>query len=95
VNDGNPAKIARFVARQGSSKSLDSLSTEALTLFNFLVLVVDIRYRHRYGKSIEWQDGKGYSDGVSEKEVLADQIPSVDTGLLGFSRRRISDENRG
>lgn len=62
--------------------SLD-LSTEAQTLFNFLVLVVDINYRHRYGSKIEPQRGRGYNKDTT-KEVLADQISSVDDGLLGL-----------
>lgn len=30
-------------------------------LFNFLKLVVDIKYRHKYGEKIEQNSGKGYS----------------------------------
>jgi|GEM_PF-4679267 hypothetical protein len=66
---------------EGAKTSLD-LSTDAQTLLSFLILVVDISYRHRYGRSIEPQRGKGYNKGTMQ-EVLADQVSPVDDGLLG------------
>ena len=50
-------------------KLVDSLSTDAQVLFGFLSLIVDIRYRNRYGENFTDQHGKGYSDDV---HVLAD-----------------------
>jgi hypothetical protein len=37
------------------------LSPEQQNVFNFLKLVVDIKYRHEYGRKIEQDNGKGYS----------------------------------
>ena len=74
--------IARYSKEfEGAKTSLD-LSIEAQTLLNFLVLIVDINYRHKYGRSIEPQRGRGYNKGTMQK-VLADQISPVDDGLLG------------
>lgn len=75
-----------------ASKVAD-LSTDELNLFNLLCLIVDIRYRQRYGKQIEYNSGRGYSNYV-QSEVLADQLPSVDDGLLGYNRREVSGNER-
>jgi len=40
---------------------VSQLNPEQQNLFNFVKLIVDIKYRHRYGKQIEPQNGKGYS----------------------------------
>jgi len=40
---------------------INDLNPDQQNLFNFLKLVVDIKYRHRYGKVIEQNSGKGYS----------------------------------
>ncbi|HUD07775.1 MAG TPA: hypothetical protein VMQ52_01725 [Candidatus Saccharimonadales bacterium] len=40
---------------------VNDLNPEQQNLFNFLKLVVDIKYRHRYGEKIEQNNGKGYS----------------------------------
>lgn len=37
------------------------LDPEQQNLFNFLKLIVDIKYRHRYGHKFEQDNGKGYS----------------------------------
>lgn len=63
-----------------NSQSLDAHSTEAQTLFRFLVLVVDIKYRNKYGHRLGEGDTRNGSE--QHKKVVADQIPSVDTGLL-------------
>jgi hypothetical protein len=54
-----------------SNLALDELKTEERTLFDFLCLLVDIRYRQRYGNSIEWDAGRGYSrqEEVSDGET--------------------------
>lgn len=57
-------------------KKLNELSTDGLNLLNLLTLIVDIEYRNRYGKTLDWQHGKGYK--VNTNEVLADQLPPVD-----------------
>ena len=64
--------------------SVDALSTDAKTLFGFLALIVDIKYRERYGKPFEEQRGKGYSEDAQFNKVLADQLSPVDDGLLGM-----------
>lgn len=40
---------------------INDLNPEQQNLFNFLKLVIDIKYRHRYGEVIEQNNGKGYS----------------------------------
>jgi len=52
-------------------RKISELSTEGQTLFNFLCLIVDIKYKHKYGKKFEHQDGKGYSlaDINSEEDL--------------------------
>lgn len=63
-----------------NNQSLNSFSTEAQTLFRFLTLVVDIKYRIKYGHKLGDSDTR---DGAQQhKKVVADQIPSVDIGLL-------------
>lgn len=47
-------------AIEGVAKISD-LSPEQQNLFNFLKLIVDIKYRNRYGHKIEQNNGKGYS----------------------------------
>lgn len=40
---------------------ISDLNPEQQNLFNFLKLVVDIKYRHKSGEKIEHNNGKGYS----------------------------------
>ena len=63
-----------------NNKSINDFSTDAQTLFRFLVLVVDIKYRIKYGHRLG--DGDTRHGNQHHKKVVADQIPSVDTGLL-------------
>ena len=63
-----------------NNKSINDFSTDAQTLFRFLVLVVDIKYRIKYGHRLG--DGDTRHGNQQHKKVVADQIPSVDTGLL-------------
>lgn len=64
-----------------NNKSINNFSTDAQTLFRFLVLVVDIKYRMKYGHSLGDGDTR-HGNQEQHKKVVADQIPSVDTGLL-------------
>jgi len=52
-----------------SAAHLEELTTEERELFNFLCLLVDIQYRRRYGDTVEWSDGQGYSK-YADEEVL-------------------------
>lgn len=70
-------------------KQVNDLSTDQINLLNFLVLVVDIKYRFKYGCSLQSMNEKNITN-----EVLPDQLPFVDDGLEGVSRRRISDAGR-
>ncbi|HSX05091.1 MAG TPA: hypothetical protein VLF69_01335 [Candidatus Saccharimonadales bacterium] len=54
-----PHLRAFLAANQG--KRLGELSTDAQVLFGFLTLVVDIKYRNRYGKSFEEGSGESRS----------------------------------
>lgn len=64
--------------------SIDDMSTVAQTLFGLLVLIVDIKYRVKYGETFDDQRGRGYSKNEQFKEVLADQASPVNNGLLGY-----------
>ena len=64
-----------------SDQAIDTFSTEAQTLFRFLALIVDIKYRNKYGHRLGDGDTR-YGNEEQHKKVVADQIPSVDTGLL-------------
>lgn len=61
--------------------SINKFSTDAQTLYRFLVLVVDIKYRNKYGHKLGDSDSRN-GDKEQHKKVVADQIPSVDIGLL-------------
>lgn len=64
-----------------NNKQINNFSTDAQTLFRFLVLVVDIKYRVKHGHRLGDGDTR-YGNQEQHKNVVADQIPSVDTGLL-------------
>jgi len=64
-----------------NNNSINNFSTDAQTLFRFLVLVVDIKYRVKYGHRLGDGDTR-YGNQEQHKKVVADQIPSVDAGLL-------------
>jgi hypothetical protein len=72
--------ITEFIARNGEN-DVDGLSTDAQTLFGLLTLIVDIKYRLKYGSSLGEQTNKRYSENTMKK-VVADQITPVDNGLL-------------
>ncbi len=72
--------IAEFVALDGGT-DVDELSTDAQTLFGLLTLIVNIKYRNKYGTSLGEQADKRYSENTMKK-VVADQITPVDDGLL-------------
>lgn len=82
--------LAKVAMLPKNRNSLEALNTNTQTLFNFLVLITDIQYRIKYGRSLEWDRGKGYSKDMNSS--FPDQIPSVDNGLESVAQRRISDE---
>lgn len=59
-----------------SHLKLSELSADSINILNLLTLVVDIEYRRKYGGSIDWQDGRGYSK--QSNEDLADQLSPID-----------------
>lgn len=69
-----------------SSKPINELKTDEINLFNFLALIVDIKYRVKYGCSLQNMNNKKITD-----EALPDHLPSVDNGLEGVGRRRVND----
>lgn len=73
-------KTLAKVINSNHVNNVDNLSTEAQVLFGFLSLIIDIKYRNRYGIDFAEQHGKGYSNNMN---VLADQVSPVDEGLLG------------
>lgn len=72
--------VTEFIARNGGTE-VDELSTDAQTLFGLLTLIVDIKYRVKYGSSFGEQADKRYSEDTMKK-VVADQLTPVDNGLL-------------
>lgn len=75
-----PLSITEFIALN-DGKDVDELSTDAQTLFGLLALIVDIKYRIKYGDSLGERANKRYSE-ITMKKVVADQITPVDDGLL-------------
>ena len=75
--------LAVLVAKHKDTK-INSLPTDMQVLFGFLTLIVDIKYRNRYGAMIDEKTDSGYSEEVQFNKVLADQVSPVDNGLLGF-----------
>lgn len=73
--------LRRVVCEAASKPGLSDLKYEQLSLFNFLTLIVDIKYRNRYGKSIE----------VVNNQDRPTQLTPVKVGLDGRTRRELSD----
>lgn len=63
------ADLKSFIYKAKKVKSIDNLSTDGSLLFNFLALIVDIKYRNTYGNEIEQRRGKGYSSYVDEVHI--------------------------
>ncbi len=49
-------------------QNVTELNNEGKILFEFLTLVVDIKYRHKYGKKIANSEATDYSDGTKAGE---------------------------
>lgn len=64
-----------------NDQSIANFSIEAQTLFRFLALIVDIKYRNKYGRNFVDSDTQ-YGSQEQKNNVVADQISSVDLGLL-------------
>ncbi len=60
-----------------NNKTVTSFSTEAQTLFRLLELIVDIKYRKKYGHTLGYSDSR-YGNQEQQKKVVADQISLVD-----------------
>jgi len=61
--------LRRLQLEATNIQDITDLPTDALVLFNLLALVVNIEYRRRYGRELEWTDGKGYSKTVQIEEI--------------------------
>jgi hypothetical protein len=79
------SKLQNFIAKESQAKTTDDLSTDGQVLFGLLALMVDVLYRAKHGRAIEWEQSKGYSKAVISNQVLPDQTRSVDNGLEGLS----------
>lgn len=55
--------IGEQIAQHKSTK-ITSLPTDMQVLFGFLTLIVDIKYRNRYGTTLEEQSARGYNKDV-------------------------------
>lgn len=75
--------LATLIAKHKNTK-VNGLPTDMQVLFGFLTLIVDIKYRNRYGDMFDGKNDSGYSEEVQFNKVLADQVSPVDNGLLGF-----------
>lgn len=75
--------LAVLIAKHKNTK-ITGLPTDMQVLLGFLTLIVDIKYRNRYGAMIDGKTDSGYSEEVQFNKVLADQVSPVDNGLLGF-----------
>lgn len=65
-----------------NNETVTNFSTEAQTFFRLLELIIDIKYRKKYGHTLGHIDTR-YGDQEQHKKVVADQISSVDNiGLL-------------
>lgn len=76
----NQSKLGSIIAKNDII-DVDLLSTDAQTLFGLLTLIVDIKYRAKYGGSLGERADTRYSENTMKK-VVADQISPVDDGLL-------------
>lgn len=68
--------VEKIESDLSSHLKLSELSADSINLLNLLTLIVDIEYRRKYGGSIDWQEGRGYSK--QSNEDLADQLPPID-----------------
>ena len=49
-----------FKTKTANNGKVIDLSTDGQALFSLLCLIVDIKYKNKYGKPLEWKDGRGY-----------------------------------
>jgi len=84
-----PRKSLGRLARDAASMPVNDLETDQINLLNFLILIVDIRYRTRFGQSSPHMSNENITN-----RILPDQISSVDDDLEGVSQRRIFDVTR-
>lgn len=52
--------LGELIAKHKNTK-VTGLPTDMQVLFGFLTLIVDIKYRNRYGATIEEQSPRGYN----------------------------------
>ena len=84
-------KLTRLLQDGTAKPAMANLSYEQLSLFDFLTLVVDIKYRDKYGKSIDRTSGRGYTRQTLKSEDRPTQLTPVERGLDGNTRRELSD----
>lgn len=82
MSNGRPrhnkkGSLVAFITKELQKSNINELSTDGQNVLALLTLFVDIEYRNSYGKSLDWKEGKGYK--MNKNEVLADQLPPVDT----------------
>ncbi len=59
--NGQPKSFSDLRTSIDYVRKINDLDPEQQNLFNFLKLIVDIKYRHKYGHKIEQDSGEGYS----------------------------------
>lgn len=77
------------VVADNRGKNIADFSDDGKILIEFLNLVVDIKYRHRYGTSVANSSEGNYSEITQSKDALTGQVTPVDDGLSGHSRREL------
>jgi hypothetical protein len=82
-------RLNHLIDQYSNARSVNDLPTDSQVLVGFLALIVDIKYRNKYGKPFDEQSRKGYSERVQSNKVLADQVSPVDDGLLGMNQREL------
>jgi hypothetical protein len=83
---GGYGRFNRYETRLKKAKSLQDLPEPILNLFNLVVLLTDIEFKHERQKTLDQSQGQSY--GVhAMKEALPDQIILADDTLEGSHRR--------
>lgn len=74
--------IKQIILDNNSIQNLADLSNEGKVLFDFLTLIVDIKYRNQYGTAVAKPEITNYSVDTQSNNVPTDQLSPADSGLL-------------
>ena len=69
VTSGSTSSKAQLLKSKTENKGkILDLSSDGRALFGLLCLIVDIKYKNKYGKTFEWKDGRGYAMNTSTND---------------------------